>query len=236
MEPRLRRLLACAFGLLLAVMSPAAAEDVRPVDVQLVLAIDSSSSVDMDEYYLQLEGYAAAFRHPDILKAIQSGPQKAIAVTLFEWSGPDHQVINLPWRVLSDEESVKAFAGDLAIAPRLVIGGETAIGAGIDFAVQLFDVSGVEGGRRVIDISGDGVNNQGRDVVAARDDAVFVGITINGVAIENEEPMLSDYYRNFVVGGPGAFAMRAADYRDFQEVIVKKLLREITTVAEARRP
>lgn len=231
----MRRFLAWIFGALLATASPAVAADAPGVDVQLVLAIDSSSSVDMDEFYLQLEGYAAAFRHPDLLKAIQSGSQQAIAVTLFEWSDTNHQVINLPWRILRDAESLNAFAAELAVAPRLVVGGETAIGAGIDFGVQLFEVSGAAGGRRVIDISGDGVNNQGRDVQEARDDAVFLGVTVNGVAIQNEEPNLEDYYRAFVIGGPGAFAMAAQDYRDFQDVIVKKLVREITTIAAAPR-
>lgn len=187
----------------------------------------------MDEYYLQLEGYVAAFKHPDLLKAIQSGPQHAVAVTLFEWSGPKQQIINLPWRVLRDETDVNALADELAVAPRLVIGGETAIGNAIDFAVQLFEVSEAAGGRRVIDISGDGISNRGRDVSAARDDALFTGITINGVAILNEEPSLDTYYKAFVIGGSGSFALAARDYRDFQDVIVKKLLREITTIAAA---
>lgn len=209
------------------------ADEPARVDVQLVLAIDSSTSVDMDEFYLQLEGYAAAFRHPDLLKAIQSGPQKAIAVALFEWSDPDQQVVNFPWRVLRDEADLAAFAEELMVAPRLVIGGQTAIGNAIDYAVALFLASGVEGGRRVIDMSGDGASNRGRDVRVARDNAVFLGITINGVAILNEEPDLVTYYQRFVVGGVGAFALPAKDYRDFQDVIVKKLVREITTIATA---
>lgn len=221
-------LLACLGGL----AAPARAQ--QPVDVQLVLAVDSSSSVTMDEYYLQLEGYAAAFKHPDLLKAIRSGPQGAIAVCLIEWSGPGQKEINFPWRILSDEASIAAFADELAVAPRLVLGGETAIGDAIDFAVQLFDVSPGIGGRRVIDISGDGMNNRGREVTAARDDAVFVGVTVNGLAILNEEPQLDTYYRAFVVGGTGAFALAARDYADFKDVIVKKLVREVTTIAAAR--
>ena len=229
----MRGAIAIVAALLVALCGSARADEAAPVDVQLVLAIDSSSSVTMDEYYLQLEGYAAAFKHPDLLKAIQSGPQRAVAVTLFEWSSPGQQIVNFPWRILSDEASVIAFADELAVAPRLVIGGETAIGNAIDFGVKLFDASASQGGRRVIDVSGDGVSNRGRDVVAARDAAVFVGITINGVAILNEEPQLDVYYKAFVVGGNGAFALAARDYGDFQDVIVKKLVREVRTIAAA---
>jgi hypothetical protein len=227
----LRRLFVTLLICLVGLCGSARAQ--QPVDVQLVLAIDSSSSVTMDEFYLQLEGYSAAFKHPDLLKAIQSGPQRAIAVCLFEWSGPHQKEINFAWRILSDEASVAAFAEELAVAPRLVIGGETAIGEAIDFAVKVFDSSPGTGGRRVIDISGDGVSNRGRDVSAARDDAVLAGITINGVAILNEEPGLDVYYKTFVVGGSGSFALAAHDYADFQDVIVKKLVREVTTIASA---
>jgi hypothetical protein len=229
----LRILFTALLSLLIVHLGPAPAQEAKKVDVQLVLAIDSSSSVTMDEYYLQLEGYAAAFRHPDLLKAIQSGPARAVAVALFEWSSGRQQVVNFPWRVLDDEASLNAFADELAVAPRLVVGGETAIGDAIDFAVQLFQVSTAAGGRLVIDISGDGVSNRGRDVSAARDDALVQGVTINAVAILNEEPSLDTYYKVFVIGGTGSFALAARDYRDFQEVIVKKLVREITTIAAA---
>jgi len=187
----------------------------------------------MDEYYLQLEGYAAAFRHPDLLKAIQSGPERAVAVSLFEWSGPDQQILNFPWRILRDEASVNAFADELAVAPRLIIGGETAIGSAVDYATQLFDSTEASGGRRVIDVSGDGMSNRGRDPVDAREDALILGITINAVAILNEEPQLETYYKVFVIGGTGSFALAAQDYEDFRDVIVKKLIREIQTIAEA---
>jgi hypothetical protein len=225
------RILVAALFLLLFASGSAHAQEPPKVDVQLVLAIDSSSSVTMDEFYLQLEGYAAAFRHPDLLKAIQSGPERAVAVVLFEWSSGRQQVVNFPWRVLRDEAGLIAFADELVVAPRLVIGGETAIGDAIDFAVQLFQVSNAGGGRLVIDISGDGVSNRGRDASAARDDALVQGITINGVAILNEEPSLDTYYKAFVIGGTGSFALAARDYKDFQDVIVKKLVREITTIA-----
>lgn len=211
---------------------PAAASE---VDLQLVLAVDSSSSVSMDEYYLQLEGYAAAFRHPDLLKAVRSGPRQAIAVALFEWSGVGQQRINFPWRRLGDAASLEAFAAELAVAPRLVLGGETAVGDAIDFALDLLDSSDFGGGRRVIDVSGDGVSNRGRLPSAARDDAVFRGVTVNGLAVLNEEPEVEAFYSAFVIGGPGAFVLAARDYTDFAEAIVKKLVREITTIAAAGR-
>ncbi|MBI3453609.1 MAG: DUF1194 domain-containing protein, partial [Rhodospirillales bacterium] len=177
--------------------------------------------------------YAAAFRHPDLARAVASGGHKAIAVALFEWSGPRQQHLNLPWRRLSDAAALEAFAAELQIAPRLVIGGETAIGDAIDFAADLLTRSPYAGGRKVIDVSGDGASNSGRDVRAARADALFLGIAINGLAILNEEPDLDIYYRGAVVGGPGAFVIAAKDYSDFADAILKKLVREITTIAWA---
>lgn len=218
-------------ALLLLGARPAPAEE---VDLQLVLAIDSSSSVSMDEYYLQLEGYAAAFRHPDLLKAIRSGPRQAIAVALFEWSGTGQQRVNFPWRKLDDAASLETFAAELALAPRLVLGGETAIGDAIDYALDLLDAAELRGVRRVVDVSGDGISNRGRSPAAARDDAVFHGVTVNGLAVLNEEPLVDAHYGAFVIGGPGAFVLSVRDYTDFADAIVKKLVREITTIAAAR--
>lgn len=206
----------------------------QPVDVRLVLAVDSSSSVSIDEFYLQLEGYAAAFSHPKLLAAIQSGPNRAIAVTLFEWSGEGEQRVNYPWRRLDDATSLDRFARELALAPRLVVGGETAIGEAIEFARTLLEKSDFDDGRPVIDISGDGASNRGVAVETARDRALAAGITINGLAILNEEPGLVEYYRRAVVGGRGAFVLSAGDYADFAEAILNKLIREIGNVADYR--
>jgi hypothetical protein len=227
------RLRPSAVGLILAtaLASPVTAR-AEPVDLQLVLAIDSSSSVTMDEYYLQLQGYAAAFRHPDLIKAIRSGPRQSIAVTLFEWSNAGLHQIDFEWRRLADEAGLEEFAKELEIAPRLVIGGETAIGDAIDFAMVQFNAGGLDGGRRVIDVSGDGANNNGRPAAAARDDAVFQGVTINGLAVLHEEPHLDVFYRDNVVGGPGAFVISAHDYQDFADAILKKLVHEIQNVAQ----
>jgi hypothetical protein len=228
------RLLPSAVGLALAILfaTPLAAR-AEPVDLQLVLAVDSSSSVTIDEYYLQLQGYAAAFRHPDLLKAIRSGPRQSIAVMLFEWSNAGVHQIDFEWRRLADEASLEQLASELEVAPRLVIGGETAIGDAIDFAMSQFNTGGFEGGRRVIDVSGDGANNNGRPAAAARDDAVFQGVTINGLAVLHEEPHLDVFYRNNVAGGPGAFVISAHDYQDFSDAILKKLVHEIQNVSQA---
>ena len=228
------RLLSSAVGLALAILvaAPLTAR-AEPVDLQLVLAIDSSSSVTIDEYYLQLQGYAAAFRHPDLLRAIRSGPRQSIAVMLFEWSNKGVHQIDFEWRRLADEASLERFASELEVAPRLVIGGETAIGDAIDFAMSQFNTGGFDGGRRVIDVSGDGANNNGRPAAAARDDAVFQGVTINGLAVLHEEPHLDAFYRENVVGGPGAFVIAAHDYQDFSDAILKKLVHEIQNVAQA---
>lgn len=212
----------------------AARADDSAVDVQLVLAVDSSSSVSIDEYYVQLEGYAAAFRHPDLLAAIKAGPNGAVAVTLIEWSDAAHQVVNFPWRLLATAADLQSFADELALAPRLVAGGETAIGEAIAFALAQFEIVDFVAARRVIDVSGDGASNRGRRPDDARDDALQRGIVINGLAILNEEPELDDFYRRFVIGGVGSFVLTARDYTDFADAILRKLLREVQLVADAR--
>jgi hypothetical protein len=217
-----------ATGLAFAATPARAAET---VDVGLVLAIDSSSSVSMDEFYLQMEGYAAAFRHPAVAEAISSGRVGAVAVAMFEFADAKTHTMNLDWRRLSAAADLETYAKECEIAPRLVIGGATAIGDAIDFAHEALDACPFPALRRVIDVSGDGASNQGRSVIAARADALSAGISINGLPILNEEPALDAYYRLFVIGGPGAFAIPARDYSDFREAIRDKLIREIRYVA-----
>jgi Protein of unknown function (DUF1194) len=201
------------------------------VDVAVALAIDSSSSVSIDEFYLQMEGYAAAFRHPAVTAAITSGRVGAVAVALFEFADAKTHTMNLDWRRIAVPADLEAYAKECEIAPRLVIGGATAIGDAIDFAHEALDACPFPALRRVIDVSGDGASNQGRNVIAARADALSAGIAINGLPILNEEPALDAYYRLFVVGGPGAFVIPARDYTDFREAIRDKLVREISFVA-----
>jgi len=214
--------------------SPALAET---VDLALVLAADNSGSVDEDEFRLQRQGYAAALTSPAVLDAIKRAPHQAIAVTFIEWSGIEQQKVIAEWAVIRDGATAAVFASAIVGAPRGLVGG-TSISAAIDFAVRYFAKSGIESERKIIDISGDGTNNDGPPVTKARDDAVAVGITINGLAIVNEHRSPEDphthppggileYYRQNVIGGRGAFALVAKDPSSFGQAVVDKLLGEI---------
>ncbi|MBL8700441.1 MAG: DUF1194 domain-containing protein [Alphaproteobacteria bacterium] len=215
------------------VLTPSALAQDRPVDVHLVLAVDSSSSVTMDEYYLQLEGYAKAFAHPELWAAIRDGAHGAVAVALFEWAGAGQQVVNFEWRVLDSEAALQRFAGELALAPRLVIGGETALGEALLYALALLETAPGVAARRVIDISGDGESNRGIAVAPARAEVLSRGVVINGLPVVNEVPGLAAYYADQVIGGHGSFVLSARDYDDFRDVILRKLVRELRLVAAA---
>src|SRR5215471_19622843 len=214
-------LLACG------VCAPAFAQ--TTVDLQLVLAVDASGSVDQRRFELQMQGYVAAFRDPRMLQAIQSGATQAIAVTMVQWTGPALQIQVLPWTLINDAATAQAFAAAIAATPRRLFSGGTSISGVIDFAVPLLLESPFKGTRRIIDISGDGSNNRGRPVASARDDAVHAGIIINGLPILALEPDLDHYYLDHVIGGPGAFAIAAESYEAFADAILKKLIREMAT-------
>jgi hypothetical protein len=218
------------FGLLVAIGTglllsppPAAAE---AVDVELVLAVDTSGSIDAEEYQIQHEGYATALTDAGIIEAIRSGPRQVIAVTFVEWSGFGHQRQLVGWTLIRDAQSASEFADRIRRTNR-VFSDWTSISDAIDFSVQLFKDNGLEGDRLVIDISGDGVNNNGRPVSVARDEAVAQGITINGLPILNEDPMLDGYYQENVIGGDGAFRVPVNDFDSFTEALRSKLMREI---------
>ena len=211
-----------AFGLGLA--TPARAV---PVDITLVLAVDCSRSIDDDEFALQIQGYASALVHPSVLKAIQGGQRRAIAVTYVQWAGPLLQAQVLPWTLISDRESAEEFSERMVAAPRNFHGGGTSLSGIIDYARPMFAKSGFEGERRVVDISGDGINNSGRQPQSARDEAVAAGIVINGLPILTEVPWLDDYFREYVIGGPGAFVIVATNFDAFAAAIRNKLIREI---------
>jgi hypothetical protein len=197
------------------------------VDLQLVLAVDASGSVDQRRFELQQQGYVAAFHDPRVLRAIQSGATQAIAVTMVQWTGPAFQIQVLPWTLINDAATAHAFAAAIAATPRRLFSGGTSISGVIDYAVPLILESQFKGARRVIDISGDGSNNRGRPAASARDDAVRAGIGINGLPILALEPSLDRYYSDNVIGGPGAFAIAAESYETFAEAILKKLVREM---------
>jgi len=203
-----------------------------PVDLELVLAVDSSGSIDDDEFTLQIRGYAEALTHPAVIRAIQSGAYRAIAVTYVQWSGPAIQKQAVGWTMIRDEASAQAFAGAMTAARREIYGGGTSLSGAIDFARPLFG-RGFEGTRRAIDISGDGTNNRGREPDGARDEAIREGLIINGLAILTDFIYLDTYYRDHVIGGPGAFVIPAENFASFAAAILNKLIREI---AEAPAP
>lgn len=211
-----------------ALAMPAAARaQAIPVDLALVLAVDCSRSIDADEFALQIKGYAEAFRHPTILNAIVSGVYRAIAVTYVQWAGPFLQNQVIPWTMINDAESAEEFSDRMAGVPRVIFGGGTSLSGAIDYARTLFRNAGYEPQRRVIDVSGDGINNSGRLVQSARDDAVAAGITINGLAILTEIAGLDRYFNEFMVGGPGAFVIAVESFDDFAQAVLNKLIREI---------
>ena len=219
-----RALGALALGYLL-LASPSWGET-RKVDLALVIAIDVSGSVNEERWLLQRQGYEAAFKSPEVIQAVTSGQHKAIAVTMVEWAGQRHQKQVIEWMIISDETSAVAFASAMLEAPR-VYTDWTSISGGIDFAVTLFDDSGVEASRKVIDVSGDGVNNQGRPIDDARMEALAKGIVINGLAILSDYEYLDEYYQEHVVGGPGAFMVVVKDYSTFTQGVQAKLVREV---------
>jgi uncharacterized protein DUF1194 len=224
---RIRRALfafALAYGAVAMLPAPAAWS--KDVDLALILAIDVSGSVNAERWELQRRGYEAAFNSPEVLQSITSGPHKAIAVTMVEWSGQSHQRQVVEWTVVEDELSAATFASLMAEAPR-VYSDWTSISAALDFAVPLFRNSGVTPSRNVIDVSGDGVNNQGRQINDARDDALAKSIVINGLPILSEYDGLDGYYQDHVIGGAGAFMEVVKDYSTFSKAVLSKLVREI---------
>jgi hypothetical protein len=206
------------------------------VDLQLVLAVDASGSVDQIRFELQKQGYAAAFRTRQVLNAIRSGPSRAISVTMVQWTGPALQIQVVPWTRIGDEESAAVLADTIAAAPRRLFGGGTSISGAIDYAMTLWRTSPYQGTRRVIDVSGDGANNRGRPAELARNEAVRAGVNINGLPILALEPDLDHYYEDNVIGGPGAFVVAAQSYDNFADAIQKKLIDEIARNDWATQP
>ena len=238
-----KRLLAVSIVVLaILTVRPASAET---VDLQLVLAADVSISVDDEEFRLQREGYATAIVHPLVLDAIRKGRHRAIAVCFVEWAGASAQRMVVDWTIIRDEAAARTFADDVRGAPRSFIGA-TAIGAAIDFAMTQFARSGVESDHRIIDISGDGDNNNGRPVELARDDAIKARVTINGLAIVNEHPArgfighvqpaggIGEYYRTRVIGGDRSFVLVIDGFEGFAKAVTHKLATEIASVDGAQ--
>ena len=221
-----------SFAILFAISPAAPARADTEVDLALVIAVDISYSMDMDELALQRQGFADAFRSPQVHDAIRRGLVGKIAVVYFEWAGSWDQRVIVPWSVLDGPASAEIFAEKVAAQP-VRRAQRTSISGAIDFAMKLLGQSGVDATRRVIDISGDGPNNQGRVVTVARAEALAEGVTINGLPIMLKAPGYFDipdldlYYRDCVIGGPGAFIHPVRDAREFPHAIRAKIIREI---------
>ncbi|MBC7576703.1 DUF1194 domain-containing protein [Tardiphaga sp.] len=204
------------------------------VDVELVLAVDVSYSMDMEELAIQREGYAQAIVSKEFLAALKTGPTGKIAVTYFEWAASTDQKVIIPWRVIDGPESADAVAAEIMKTP-IRRASRTSISGAIYFAMPLFEENALHGLRRVIDISGDGPNNNGAPVTLARDEAVSKGIVINGLPIMAKEPSYSTmdienldwYYEDCVVGGPGSFVVTIKERDKFKEAIRTKLVMEV---------
>jgi hypothetical protein len=239
----LRRILCCALALIALSLS-SAARAAESVDLLLVLAADVSRSVDADKFKLQREGYAAAISDKRVLDAIRAGRNHRIAVLFLEWSGLGNQKVVIDWTPIDGPKAAQEF-GDRLLESGRSFADRTSISGGIDFAVAQLARAPFSAERHIIDVSGDGTNNAGRDVVQARDEALALGITINGLVILSERPLawnpehtnppggLANYYRINVTGGPGSFVLEARDFGSFGQAIVKKMVAEI---ADASAP
>ncbi|NKE45547.1 DUF1194 domain-containing protein [Roseomonas frigidaquae] len=228
-----RRSLLAAAGAA-AALRPEGSRANEPVDVALVLAVDVSRSIDEDEARLQREGYRNAMVDPRLVEAIRGGMMGGVAVAYVEWAGLEYQRLVLPWTRIGSQMQAEVWATGLAEAPRASLSW-TSISGGIEFSRRTLAECPFEATRRVIDVSGDGVNNSGPPAEEARDRAVAEGITINGLPILNDRPTfgrrppipLDIYYRESVIGGPGAFMIAAEDFADFGQAVRRKLIREI---------
>ncbi len=206
----------------------------EPVDVALVMAVDVSRSIDEDEARLQREGYRAAVSDPRVVEAIRGGMLGAVAIAYVEWAGIEYQRLVIPWTRIGSQRNAEAWSAALEGAPRASLSWTSVSGA-IDFSRRVMAECPHEATRRVIDVSGDGVNNSGPPAEAARDRAVAESITINGLPILNDRPTfgrpppvpLDVYFRESVIGGPGAFVIAAEDFESFGQAVRRKLIREI---------
>ena len=217
----------------------------KPVDLLLVLAADVSRSVDQEKFQLQREGYAAAISDKRVLDAILAGRNHRIAVLFLEWSGLGNQKVVIDWTAIDGPKAAREF-GDRLLELNRSFADRTSISGGIDFAVAQIARAPFAAERQTIDVSGDGTNNAGRGVDTARDEALALGITINGLVILSETPLpwnpehtnppggLANYYRVNVVGGSGAFVLEAKDFNSFGQAIIKKLIAEIADATPAR--
>ncbi|MFO1141131.1 MAG: DUF1194 domain-containing protein [Amaricoccus sp.] len=232
------RSLVAALSLLAAVPAAAQPAPATPVDAEIVLAVDVSRSMDMAEFDIQRDGYAAALRHPDLMRAVTAGRLGKVAIAYFEWGGKAQDRALIPWRIIDSPDAAARMADEIDAMPRIQARG-TSISRALGFGSALIDDGSVEGARRIIDISGDGANNVGPPVTGARDATLVRGITINGlpiIASPGTMPDLDSYYRDCVVGGDGAFVLVARNAAELGFAIRRKLVLEISGAAPPLRP
>jgi hypothetical protein len=237
---------AVSAAVLLGLLAVCGGAHAQNTDLLLVLAADVSRSIDEGEFELQRKGYAAALSDPRVLAAVRGGTNGAIAVCFVEWSGAGEQLVVADWTVIRDGEDAGGLSAAILSAPRSFIG-RTSISGAIDFAMERFAAAKPRSNRRIIDISGDGTNNSGRLSTEARDQALAGGVTINGLAIINDRPNpgyafhtqppggLPEWYRQNVIGGPGAFLHVIEDFRSFADAMTNKLVSEIVDLAPEDR-
>jgi hypothetical protein len=224
-------------ALLLALLAPAAAAQPVPVDAEIVLAVDASGSVDREEREIQRQGYAAALRHPDLMRAVAAGRHGRVALSYFEWAGEVRGGSLIPWRIIDGPQAAAAMADEVETLTNPPSRG-TSLSRALDFAVGLIAGSGFQGAKRVIDISGDGPNNIGPPVVPSRDRAIAAGITINGLPIlvrpSRGMTDLDRYFEDCVIGGEGAFVLPVRARDELALAIRRKLILEISGAPPAR--
>jgi hypothetical protein len=218
--------------------APGAAAQVAsiPVGLELVLAVDTSASVDAREFELQVKGISQAFAHPEVIAAIESLGSAGMAVTLVQWSGPEASAAVLPFNHVHDQRTAKAFGFLVSLTQRRSTAGTTAMAHAVRLSAEVIENNEFEGDRRVIDVSGDGRNNTPPDVETIRDQVVQQGFTINGLAILSDDPRLDIYYRNSLIGGKDAFVEVASGFDEFARAIRQKLIREIYPPLSEMRP
>ncbi len=211
------------------------AQDKLNVDLELVLAVDASTSVSAQEFDLQMRGIAQAFREPQVIQAIAVSGDRGVAVAVIQWANNLLQKVAVDWHLITDEKSALAFADLVDETPRFIFGGGTSIGGAITYSTRQMEVNNYIGARKVIDISGDGRSNQGAPPELVRNQSTAQGIVINGLTIVNEDPFIDRYYEKFVIGGTGAFVQTATTYEDFGIAMMEKLVKEIGGVPVAQK-
>ncbi len=222
---------ALALALALVTLSvPARTQGSQTVDLELALLVDVSASVSDEEFRLQADGLATAFQSPAVLDAIRASVHRGMAVSVIQWANGENQRVSIEWTLLRGDADVLGFAARIAAMPRQISGGHTALGSALAFGLRELESNRSAGLRRVIAVSGDGRADDGLPLRAVREQVIERGVTINGLAILNELPLLDRYFRDRLIGGEGAFVMIAQDYADFAQAMAIKLAREIRAV------